>query len=601
MSNSQLPTNLTRSNSVSSFTSDQLEEDEDSCDTVQFDTAPFDITGYHEGTGTIIIAKEGAKLPLTTNYYKSADGKLAIKFHITDLLEVSIACEKELKKKSREKILFSQEVLVTTTSTSTEVGNGDSLVTVGGIKVGECPSQINFTSNDVEVRNNQEITGAIEQPAKTKQFRSLAEFLTNVDKDFDVLVIGGLESGLRNSVMAKLQSINALTPRENISIIHALNQVYYNEYGNKRPDPKTCQKMSEILKGKFPETFKVHKTVKTTFGALNIKKAWGEGGNSDLAKRIGDNFYNKFCKKDVKKPLPLHHGSKSSEIEECSSPRGQKRFKKSYGIAAETWNYDLNASKAEKVKAKALFNKLDEIESFEDKANQVKQARAFIQELFRSKEPSQSVNDLQGFWNAGPTILSQWFEWLVNGSNDGDLSVSVELQLTKVLNIVEQYLVSKKGSEFEIDLQNIKQQYENKTGNDILYKIFLIRDLGRLFKAMSEKLIFIDGEDNLSNGANETEPNILVVKKNNFGMDDYEEKVDICLRVGTKIIHQNVSLTQALAGCIQLYFCFNIYYPAEADCLFQFVQRILCNFGDQDGARNKKGVVRKGFRDFEVS
>ena len=39
MSNSQLPTNLTRSNSVSSFTSDQLEEDEDSCDTVQFDTA----------------------------------------------------------------------------------------------------------------------------------------------------------------------------------------------------------------------------------------------------------------------------------------------------------------------------------------------------------------------------------------------------------------------------------------------------------------------------------------------------------------------------------------------------------------------------------
>ena len=46
------------------------------------------------------------------------------------------------------------------------------------------------------------------------------------------------------------------------------------------------------------------------------------------------------------------------------------------------------------MKAKALFNKLDEIESFEDKANQVKQARAFIQELFRSKEPSQSVNDL---------------------------------------------------------------------------------------------------------------------------------------------------------------------------------------------------------------
>ena len=60
MSNSQLPTNLTRSNSVSSFTSDQLEEDEDSCDTVQFDTAPFDITGYHEGTCTIIIAKESA-------------------------------------------------------------------------------------------------------------------------------------------------------------------------------------------------------------------------------------------------------------------------------------------------------------------------------------------------------------------------------------------------------------------------------------------------------------------------------------------------------------------------------------------------------------
>ena len=56
--------------------------------------------------------------------------------------------------------------------------------------------------------------------------------------------------------------------------------------------------MAEILKRKIPGTFKIVNTVETAeFGLLPVKRRRGEGGHStDLATRIGDNFFNKFIR-----------------------------------------------------------------------------------------------------------------------------------------------------------------------------------------------------------------------------------------------------------------------------------------------------------------
>ena len=278
-----------------------------------------------------------------------------------------------------------------------------------------------------------------------------------------------------------------------------------------------------------------------------------------------------------------------------------KKVKKSYGIVPDRYNHGLNASKAEMEHAKNMFKKISEVESLEEKKQLVIASRVFIQSQFRSVQPSKTVEDLEQFWSAGPGILSDWFEWMVQGSKDGNLTLSVDLQMTKVMNLVEQYILAKKGSDFEKEIRGVKEITDLHHENDSWFKIFLLKDLAKLFKNKSEKLIFVDGTDDVKHGPNEQQPNVFVTKQNVIGQEEYDEKIVISLRVGNKVLFHDVSLSGALAGCIQLYFCFHQYYPEEADDFYQFVQRICCNFGDQDGANNKKGVIKKCFRDFEVN
>ena len=57
---------MKRTLSVCSFTSDQLEGQEDDVLDLDFDVAPYDIFGAHESVGSILVAREGECLPLTT-------------------------------------------------------------------------------------------------------------------------------------------------------------------------------------------------------------------------------------------------------------------------------------------------------------------------------------------------------------------------------------------------------------------------------------------------------------------------------------------------------------------------------------------------------
>ena len=228
-------------------------------------------------------------------------------------------------------------------------------------------------------------------------------------------------------------------------------------------------------------------------------------------------------------------------------------------------------------------------------------AVVFVQKFFRDMEPSQTVEDLKSLWEAGPEILSLWFEWLVDGSKDGHLATTVDLQLTKVLNITEAYIIDRRGEEAEKDLARIKKEAREANGGETMYQLHLIRDLAKLFKNKAEKFIFIDGQDDKKSGPDETYPNIYITKRNTFGEDEFREKIVMNLRIGDKIIWKDISLPQALAGVIQIYFSFNMLYPSDIDDILQFNERILCNFGTDDGARNPKNIVKKCFREFKVT
>ena len=109
----------------------------------------------------------------------------------------------------------------------------------------------------------------------------------------------------------------------------------------------------------------------------------------------------------------------------------------------EKWCIDEKASKGEMEEAFKEYKKMENALSVKEKAKLVISACIFIQKQFRSLEPNQVVEDLELFWEAGPEILSEWFEWLTGGSKLGNLSLSVIKQLTKVMNIVENFISKK--------------------------------------------------------------------------------------------------------------------------------------------------------------
>ena len=56
----------------------------------------------------------------------------------------------------------------------------------------------------------------------------------------------------------------------------------------------TFRRVAGIMKRELPETFAVVEKVETGLGDLPVAKKRGEGGSTDLVRRLADCFYNKF-------------------------------------------------------------------------------------------------------------------------------------------------------------------------------------------------------------------------------------------------------------------------------------------------------------------
>ena len=200
----------------------------------------------------------------------------------------------------------------------------------------------------------------------------------------------------------------------------------------------------------------------------------------------------------------------------------------------------------------------------------------------------------------GPRMLSASFEWVtLEGSRDGCLKETVEGNSKSVFSMIQTFLSDKKGEAWDLKFEEVANTSQANYGNDIMIKVFLIRDLARTWKNQAEKIIFVEGEDDITKVSNQ--PFIHILKVAQVGETDYDEKIHISVRIGNTLVFDDVTLIVALASMIQLAFVFHLMYPSGADDIFQFAQRILANFGPTDGARNAQGKVKKHFIDFQIS
>ena len=595
-----------RSSSVSSFFSDQLDDEviEEGEDLAEYDSAPRDIYGVHDTDGQIIAVRKGESLPFTTKYKRKNSSSKAVKFHVNKKLQVDvIAYEPKLKKKkssdgglsiageqslqlslqsekSPQSLQLSQSPQSSQLSVPSDEGNsGDE----GHLGAGR--------SRDAGEKKSPQCPG----DCAGKKLKNQNEFVTEIDQKFEAKIIDGLEAGFRLPIKEKLKNNTMLLPKENIAIVNSLIQYLADQYGPVRPDKKFCERLAELLRCKFPATYREKYVVSSTVGKFDVPKFKGEGGYRDLATRIGDQFYNRKIRSTFKKRV-----IGEDEIEEPAK-KNKGKPKKTYCLNPERWDIDIGATRKAKEEAKKQFRRFCDAESIEEKKMALMEAVVFVQKQFRTKEPSQTVQDLDSFWDAGPEILSIWFEWLVDGSQDGHLATTVSLQMTKVFNLIEAYIIDKRGEEGEEDLARIKEEAREANGDSTMYQLHLIRDLAKLFKNKAEKFIFIDAKDDKKSGPDETMPNIYITKRDTFGEGEFREKILMNLRIGDKTIWTDISLPQALAGVTQIYFSFNMMYPSDIDDILQFNERILCNFGTDDGARNPRNIVKKCFREFKVT
>ena len=56
----------------------------------EFDVAPCDVIGEHVSVGVLIVAKQGAPLPLETKYFRRKLTDPAVKFLVSKTLEVTV-------------------------------------------------------------------------------------------------------------------------------------------------------------------------------------------------------------------------------------------------------------------------------------------------------------------------------------------------------------------------------------------------------------------------------------------------------------------------------------------------------------------------------
>ena len=300
-----------------------------------------------------------------------------------------------------------------------------------------------------------------------------------------------------------------------------------------------------------------------------------------------------FLREEIKKPT--NNKSSSDQLDFAAKPKSRKL----YAIAAERWHLASKIPSESYIKSEKLYWAFEKEEGLEQKIDMLEDCREFLQIHFRTMDIGSHLKNMKNFWKMpnGPVFLSKWFEWVTEGSRDGCLKETAEDNSDKVFSMIAAVLSDMKGDAFKKEFKKVDDDSQARFGNETWSRIFLLRDLSSTWKNLKEKLIFVEGVDDLSKLSKQPFVHVHLVAQT--GVAEFDEKMLISLRVGTTIIFDDLSLLGALASLIEVIFVFNLMYPVGADDTFQFIQRILCAFGPSDGARNVQGKVRKQFVDFQ--
>lgn len=274
-----------------------------------------------------------------------------------------------------------------------------------------------------------------------------------------------------------------------------------------------------------------------------------------------------------------------------------------YAIVPDNWNLAKTISRSEYSAQEHKYKEIAAIDDGDVKAldEWLESCKGFIQISFRTEEPSRHAEKMKDFWKLpnGMILLNSWFEWLVGGSDSGNIGNVIEDNMDSNMEILEKILIGWLPVAFESKVENVRKCSLEDYGNLNFYYLYLLRELAKYWKNQPQKMVFIEGEDSLNEIS--TQPYIHILKVHQHGEGNFPWKLVMSVRVGSTVFFENVTLVQGLATILQISFAFNLLYEVTADDMFNYLQRILAKFGPVDGARNAKNRVRKNFIDFQCA
>ena len=223
---------MEKSLSVASFTSDQLDDEENEDSEFEYNAAPWDVLGGHESVGTIVVAKKGEKLPLETKYKRRKLTDVAVKFYVSKSLQV-VSVEKS-KTLQNVKVVTNQHPVVVTNQHPVDPVQ-DQNILASNIPA----AAVESAAEDIPVEQPNDIFTAegFEEEVSKRRYVGESEFLVDLDINFEKVIIEGLEAGLRKPVREKMTSNEVLLAKENNAVINSLNLVISNQFGKEeRPN-----------------------------------------------------------------------------------------------------------------------------------------------------------------------------------------------------------------------------------------------------------------------------------------------------------------------------------------------------------------------------
>ena len=134
-----------------------------------------------------------------------------------------------------------------------------------------------------------------------------------------------------------------------------------------------------------------------------------------------------------------------------------------YAIVPDNWNLAKTISRSEYSAQEHKYKKIAAIDDGDVKAldEWLESCKGFIQISFRTEEPSRHAEKMKDFWKLpnGMILLNSWFEWLVGGSDSGNIGNVIEDNMDSNMEILEKILIGWLPVAFESKFENINKMF----------------------------------------------------------------------------------------------------------------------------------------------